>query len=65
MDGLMDTDRDLIVVALQALCRERVNAYNSSFTACSLSGREIPSEEIFGIGEVTEVLRRIGAAPVR
>ncbi|EFC6065562.1 hypothetical protein CR325_004488 [Escherichia coli] len=54
-----------IVVALQALHRERLNSYNAACLACELSGKEWPSIEIFGLEEVDKALRLIGAAPAR
>lgn len=58
-------ERTLIVVALQSLHRERINSYNAACTACSLAGKDWPSQDIFGVDEVTEALRQIGAAPMR
>ncbi len=56
-------DRELVVIALQALCRERVSAYNAAATVADTSNRNQPDRNDFGIEEVTEALRRIGAAP--
>ncbi|HCT3926925.1 TPA: hypothetical protein OTT35_000048 [Citrobacter koseri] len=58
-------DRELMVVALQALHRERLNSYNSACTACSLTGKELPQQEKFGIEEVNNALLLFGVAPVR
>ncbi|MCX4030141.1 hypothetical protein H0A36_17360 [Endozoicomonas sp. SM1973] len=58
-------DWDLVVTALQALWRERVSAYNTTTTVAQLNGMESPKEELFGISEAADALRRIGAAPVR
>lgn len=58
-------DRDLIVTALQALWRERTQAYNTAITVSQLNKTEAPKESAFGIAEVNKALRRIGAAPLR
>ncbi|BBM67849.1 MULTISPECIES: hypothetical protein [Vibrio] len=58
-------DRDLVVIALQALHRERVTAYNSALTYSDVNQKKKVSESHFCIYEVTQALRRIGAAPSR
>ncbi|EPC4333828.1 hypothetical protein ACRZTK_004436 [Enterobacter asburiae] len=63
LEKLTGDERTLVIVALQALHRQRVSAYNSTLTACSLSGKNPPADDIFGLHEVQEALRRIGAAP--
>ena len=63
LEELTGDERTLVVVALQALFRERLSASNAVFTECSLSGKEQPPEDIFGLREVEDALRRIGAAP--
>ncbi|EMB7326473.1 hypothetical protein VAB56_002921 [Salmonella enterica] len=65
IQDLVGKDRELVVVALQALHRERINSFNTACTACSLAGKEWPEQEMFGINEVMNVLRMIGAMPVR
>lgn len=65
LEELTGDERTLVVVALQALFRERLPASNAVFTVCSLSGKEQPPEDIFGLREVEDALRRIGAAPAR
>lgn len=40
IQDLVGKERELIVVALLALHRERVNSFNSACTACSLAGKE-------------------------
>lgn len=65
INDLIGSDRDLVVVALQALWRERVNAYHAAMTACHISGKTPPAEDLFGLNEVNEALRRIGSAPIR
>lgn len=65
LEKLTGEERTLVVVALQALHRERLTASNAVFTACSLAGKEQPPEEIFGLREVQDALRRMGAAPAR
>jgi len=52
-------------VALQALHRERYPASNAVFTVCSLAEKEPPPDDIFGLREVQDALRRMGAAPAR
>ncbi|MDV0787609.1 hypothetical protein VC623_23725 [Citrobacter amalonaticus] len=65
LEELKDEDRTLVVVALQALFRERVSASKAVFTACSLAGMKAPEDEIYGLREVLEALQRVGAAPER
>ena len=65
LEELTGDERTLVVVALQALFRERLSASNAVVTVCSLSGKEPPPEDIFGLREVEDALRRIGAAPAR
>ncbi|ELC6355167.1 hypothetical protein Q8V91_004478 [Enterobacter hormaechei] len=65
LEELSGDERTLVVVALQALHRERLTASNSVFTVCSLAGKKQPPEDIFGLREVQDALRRIGAAPAR
>lgn len=57
-------DRDLLVTGLQALWRERVTAWNC---ACSVvpHGMSAPDRNDFGIAEVDDLLRRLGAAPLK
>ncbi|MBW4217852.1 hypothetical protein JW313_21500 [Enterobacter cloacae subsp. cloacae] len=65
LEELTGDERTLVVVALQALHRERLTASNAVFTVCSLAGKEQPPEDIFGLREVQDALRRLGAAPAR
>ena len=65
LEELSGDERTLVIVALQALHRERLTASNAVFTVCSLAGKEQPPEDIFGLREVEDALRRIGAAPAR
>ena len=65
ISSLTGSERELVVVALQALLRERVTSFNSANTACQLTGKTPPTEEVFGLNEVFAALRRIGAAPIR
>ncbi|EOT3219197.1 hypothetical protein ACLAE3_003743 [Shigella flexneri] len=65
LEELSGDERTLVIVALQALHRERLTASNAVFTVCSLAGKEQPPEDIFGLREVQDALRRIGAAPHR
>ncbi|EBD5844866.1 hypothetical protein C3D14_17885 [Salmonella enterica] len=58
-------ERDLLIVSLQSLHRERVSSFNAVCTACSLSGENAPPMSLFGIDEVTDALRRLGALPIR
>ncbi|MCL6723181.1 MULTISPECIES: hypothetical protein [Enterobacter] len=64
LEELTGDEHTLVVVALQALHRERLTASNAVFTVCSLAGKEQPPEDIFGMREVRDALRRMGAAPV-
>lgn len=65
LEDLTGDDRTLVVVALQALHRERANAYYAACTACQLSGNKPPAEAIFGVDESISAIRRIGAHPQR
>ncbi|MDP5163497.1 hypothetical protein [Enterobacter ludwigii] len=65
LEELTGDERTLVVVALQALYRERLTASDAVFTVCSLAGKEQPPKDIFGLREVQDALRRIGAAPAR
>lgn len=65
LEELSGDERTLVILALQALHRERLSASNAVFSVCSLSGKEQPPEDIFGLREVQGALRRIGAAPAR
>lgn len=64
LEKLTGSDRELVVIALQALHRERVSAYEVSETACHTSGKNPPGREFFGLSEISVALRRIGAAPL-
>lgn len=50
LEDLTGDDRTLVVVALQALYRERANSYNSAFLACQLAGKKPPDETFFWRG---------------
>lgn len=65
LEELSGDERTLVVMALQALHRERLTASNAVFTVCSLAGKEPPPNDIFGLREVQDALRRMGAAPAR
>ena len=65
IEELKGDERTLIVLALQALYRERLTASNAVFTVWSMAGKDQPPEDIFGLREVQDALRRIGSAPVR
>lgn len=65
LEELSGDERTLVILALQALHRERLTASNAVFTVCSLAGKDQPPEDIFGLREVQDALRRIGAAPAR
>ncbi|TXG99945.1 MAG: hypothetical protein E6R08_00495 [Nevskiaceae bacterium] len=56
-------DRSLIVAALQALHRERVNAWKTALRAADEAGADAPSERMFGIAEPLRALERMGAGP--
>ncbi|OIK39812.1 MULTISPECIES: hypothetical protein [Citrobacter] len=65
IEDLKGDERTLVVVALQALHRERVTAYGTACTVCDLAGKPSPDRDLFGLDEVDNALRRIGAAPMR
>lgn len=56
-------DRDLLVTGLQALHRERLTAFKTVADYASQQGLEAPNIIDFGVGEVAEMLRRVGAGP--
>lgn len=58
-----EADRTMLVAGLQALWRERVGARNAAVSVAIIGGRQQPEDSMFGITEVTEMLRRVGAAP--
>ncbi|TDX12028.1 MULTISPECIES: hypothetical protein [Buttiauxella] len=64
LNELKGTERELVVIALQALFRERKSACNAVITVCNINGQERPNEEVFGLDEVFTALREIGAAPI-
>ena len=51
LEDLTGDDRTLVVVALQALFRERSNSYHAACTACQLAGEKPPAENLFGVEE--------------
>lgn len=63
-------DRDFIVVALQALWRERVAARNACEAVSHTTPHEqkafdlVNGEALFGIEAAAQMLRRVGAAPL-
>lgn len=65
IETLKGSERSLVVVALQSLHRERATAYQAACTACDLADKKAPQADLFGLDEVTDALRRIGAAPIR
>jgi hypothetical protein len=58
-----ENDRTLLIAGLQALYRERLAAWNAAISVAILAGRKQPGREFFGLAEVAEMLRRVGAAP--
>lgn len=58
---LGEEDRMLIIQALYALQRERVNAYKVATTVAEVRGVPAPSEDAFATLEVPAFCRRIGA----
>lgn len=65
LEKLEGTDRLLVVVALQALHRERATAYQAACTVCYLAVRPKPDVDLFGLDEVSDALRRTEAGPLR
>lgn len=68
LEDLTGDDRTLVVVALQALFRERTNSYHAACTACTacqLAGEKPPAENLFGVEESISAIRRMGALPQR
>jgi hypothetical protein len=64
LEDLTGDDRTLVVVALQALFRERTNSYQAACTACQLAGEKPPAENLFGVESISAI-RRMGALPQR
>ena len=61
---MLNGDRDLMIAALQALHRQRVDAYGAACSACDLAGNLAPpGRHLFGIDVVCDALRKIGATP--
>lgn len=58
-----ESDRTMLVAGLQALHRERVAAWNAAVSVAIIRNAKQPGIEQFGIDEVSEMLRRVGAAP--
>ena len=56
-------DRTLLVAGLQALWRERVAARNAAISVAIIKGQDQPKDEMFGIDEVADMLRRVGSEP--
>nr|WP_255322600.1 hypothetical protein [Enterobacter cloacae complex sp.] len=48
LEELTGEERTLVVVALQALHRERLTASNAVFTACSLAGKSSRRKRFLG-----------------
>ena len=69
IEDLKGAERTLVVVALQALHRERLTAYNAVCTVCDVAGRHAPDSkalgQAFGLDAVNDALRSIGASPMR
>lgn len=55
--------RDLVVTGLQALHRERVAAWNAASVVAFSRDQAAPDMEMFGLDEVSDMLRKLGAAP--
>lgn len=60
LESLGGADRSLVIIALQALLRERGAASDAARVAFDMSGRKPSSEDIFGLNEVAEALCRLG-----
>ena len=58
-----EADRTILVAGLQALHRERLAAWNAAISVAIIRGDEQPARELFGLSEVSGMLRRVGAAP--
>lgn len=54
-------DRLVLVNGLQALWRERVQAWNVASNYATSCNLPAPDRSLFGIGEVEIMLRRVGA----
>lgn len=65
LEELKDEERTLVVVALQALFRERLTASKAAFTFYPLAGKTPLPDDVFGLREVQDALRRTGTAPAR
>lgn len=58
----LPTDRDLTILAYQALLRERTQAYKTACTVSDLKNKSNPSPKDFGIDEVRSELKKLGAS---
>jgi len=68
LEGLVGKeDRAILVSGLQALWRERVDAWNCAVVVAWTvqKNSEKPDRRQFGIDEVETMLRRVGAAPFK
>lgn len=63
IEELEGAERELIVVALQALFRERVAARNAVSANCFSNRIALPDDSVFGINDAVDALRRMGAMP--
>lgn len=56
-------DSTMMIVALQALHRERAAAWNAAISVAIMRKHPQPERELFGLADVETMLRRVGAAP--
>ena len=59
---MADAERELVVSALEALLRERSNAYRIAEAAALRAGREPPSVSDFGLTDVLGLSRRLNSS---
>ena len=62
-EALPETDRNFVILGLQALWRERVMSYQVAEQVAKDRGVLPLGEDEFGIGDVVKMLRRFGAEP--
>jgi len=62
-DLMPTSEVNLLISGLQALHRERTKAWSIACGIAAQHGRDAPKQDAFGINEVTDALRRWGAAP--
>lgn len=61
IDLSVESDRSLVITALQALHRERLHAWESACRAAHSAGRQQPDQAQFELRAPADALERLGA----